>query len=108
MNFIKSRLHNSVDELIQCVDETRQAIIESEEPNRDVISRLDTYDEAIEKIVNEVDKIDKLHTKEDHLELNHICNKISELSNMIKNDAMDLILTIGTGFTAYPDEDLWN
>jgi len=108
MSIVKDKLLNSVNELQDCIDETRQTVIEMYGDDNELAIRLDSYDEGVEKIFDEIDKIENLNSRLDCEELSNISKKIVALSNMIKLDAIDLLFSIGTGINRYPEEDVWN
>lgn len=100
-------LLTGIQDLETCIENAKKVILESYEDDA-VIMRLNFYDEALDKISKEVDSIYHLNTTDEFDEMDQAIKRIVELSNMIKQDAVDLLLTLETGMDLNIDSETWN
>lgn len=96
-----------VQDLETCIENAKKVILESYEDDA-IVMRLNFYDEALNKITKEVDSIYLLNTSNEFDEIDQSIKRIVELSNMIKQDTVDLLLTLETGMDLNVDRDTWN
>lgn len=100
-------LLTGVKDLETCIHNAKQVILESYHDDATVM-RLNFYDEALEKITKEVNTIYTLNTDNEFDEIDQSIKRIVELSNMIKQDTIDLLLALETGMDLNIDFDAWN
>lgn len=107
MNTLLQILFDSVEELENCIHSAKRAILESHHDDA-VVMRLNFYDEALDKITREVENIEFLNESDDGCDIEQSIKRIVELSNMIRQDSLDLLLSLETGFDSSVDVDSWN
>lgn len=107
MNTLLQILLESVEELENCIHSAKKAILESHQDDA-VVTRLNFYDEALDKITREVESIEMINESEPDCDIEQSIKRIVELSNMIRQDSLDLLLSLETGFDSTVDVDNWN
>ncbi|MFN4975327.1 MAG: hypothetical protein ACK5GV_08790 [Bacteroidota bacterium] len=102
-------LLTGVKDLETCVQNAKMVILESYEDDA-VVERLNFYDEALKKIESEVGALTVLNANDDsdYYEIDQSIKRIVQLSNMIKQDTVDLLLALETGMDLNIDVDTWN
>ena len=100
-------LLDAIEELESCVFNAKQVIMQSNE-GESASKRLDFYDEALLKINNEVRFLTNSSLDVECEELDQSVKRIVALSEMIKQDTIDLLLAVETGFNSNFDTSLWN
>jgi hypothetical protein len=100
-------LLTGVKDLETCIENAKRVILESYEDDA-VVMRLNFYDEALRKITREVESITVLNTNNEFDEIDQSIKRIVQLSNMIKQDTIDLLLALETGMDLNNDIDAWN
>lgn len=107
MNTFLQVLLDAIEELESCVFNARQVIMQSHDC-KTVSKRLDFYDEALLKINTEVRFITNSSSDVEGEELDQSVKRIVALSEMIKQDTIDLLLAVETGFNSNFDTSSWN
>jgi muramoyltetrapeptide carboxypeptidase LdcA involved in peptidoglycan recycling len=109
MKILTQFLLESVKELETCIDDIRQTICESRDEDfpKD-LDRVNFYDDIVDKILNEISLIEHSRSEVDEFDTDQSLKRITQLSNFIKNDIVDVILTLQTGFDSNQNADTWN
>ncbi|CAB4141236.1 hypothetical protein UFOVP410_75 [uncultured Caudovirales phage] len=71
-------------------------------------NRLESYYPGIEKCLSLINEIDKLISDHRYSDAEILTTKVKAISELIKEDAQDFILTMQTGFSDHPDMNSWN
>jgi hypothetical protein len=100
-------LLTGVKDLETCIENAKRVILESYEDDA-VVMRLNFYDEALQKITREVESITVLNTNNEFDEIDQSIKRIVQLSNMIKQDTIHLLLELETGMDLNTHSDIWN
>jgi len=76
--------------------------------NHPMILRLRSYYMGIDNCLTDINSLDAFFEQKNYDAIELVTVRIKAISEMIKNDAKDLLLSIQTGFDDVPDEFLWN
>lgn len=97
--------------LIECMKELRLSIDDATEKfiqlygeNHEIVERLKSYYPALDQQEKCAEELDSLINAGDFEELNHVSLKIKAISEMIKNDAKELLASIQNGKNILPDD----
>lgn len=107
METLLQLLLNGIKDLETCIFNAKQVILQEYEDDS-VVQRLSFYDQALSKINNEIESINSLNNSENYDEIDQSVKRIVQLSNMIKQDTIDLLLMLETGFDSGIDVESWN
>lgn len=109
MRILTQILIESVHELENCISDVKQAIINSQENFDSVnLNRVDFYETIVDKLFDEISQIEKSENSNINFDIDQSLKRISELSNLIKDDIMDVVLTLKTGFDSNQNPEMWN
>ena len=108
MDRLKEEMLQYVEDIKFCIDEAKFVVYEMQIRNLGCADRLASYEDAMNKSISELNKIDELIEKDDYSSIFSVYERVTALSIMIQSDVMDFLTTVDTGFNLHPDEKEWN
>jgi len=108
MNHLKEEMLHYVDNIKFCIEEAKFVICEMQIRNLGCADRLASYEDAMNKSISELSKVDELIEKDDYSSILSVYERVSALSIMVQSDVMDFLTTVDMGFNLHPDEKEWN
>ena len=107
MEILLQSLLTGVKDLELCIYNAKKSILDLY-GNDQVADRLCFYDEALSKITTEVESLATLNTDNNFDEIDQSVKRIVQLSEMIKQDTFELLLSLETGMDLNVDSEHWN
>lgn len=108
LNCLKAELIEKVSALKTSTDYAIENLTKSYGENHPIIERLRSYYMGIDNCLSDINSLDSYLENNDYNAIESAANRIRGISEMIKDDAKDLLLSIQTGFDDVPEEFLWN